>query len=72
MAIYFETIDAVYNAPRERFEQPAINWAINQISSNVEQLLLKPTNGESTKRCMMILCLSMLMMLKQQCYPVSR
>ena len=24
-AIYFEIIDAVYNAPRERFEQPAIN-----------------------------------------------
>ena len=59
-AIYFETIEAVYNAPRKKFEQPTF-----MISSNVQQLLLKPTNGESTKRCMMILCWSMHMMLKQ-------
>ena len=35
-AIYFETIDAVHNALRERFEQSSFI-----IFSNVEQLLLK-------------------------------
>ena len=41
-AIYFETIDAVHNALKERFEQPSFI-----IFSNVEQLLLKSINGES-------------------------
>ena len=44
-AIYFETIDAVHKALKERFEQPSFI-----IFSNVEQLLLKLINGESYQK----------------------
>ena len=44
-AIYFETIDAVHKALKERFEQPSFI-----IFSNVEQLLLKSINGESYQK----------------------
>ena len=44
-AIYFETIDAVHKALRERFEQPSFI-----IFSNVEQLLLGSINGESYQK----------------------
>ena len=43
--IYFETIDAVRYAPKERFEQPSFI-----IFSNAEQLLLKSINGESYQK----------------------
>ena len=41
-AIYFETIDAVHKALKERFEQPSFI-----IFSNAENLLLKLIHGES-------------------------
>ena len=65
-AICIETTDAVYNALKERFEQPSFI-----IFSTLEQLLLKLLNGETTRRSMAILCWSMRIMLKQQRYPVS-
>ena len=43
--IYFETIDAVLNALKERFEQPSFI-----IFSNAEQLLMKSINGESYQK----------------------
>ena len=43
--MYFETIDAVHKALRERFEQPSFI-----IFSNVEQLLLESINGESYQK----------------------
>ena len=44
-AIYSETIDAVHEALKERFEQP-----IFIIFSNVERLLLKSINSESYQK----------------------
>ena len=44
-AIYLETIDAVYNAMKGRFEQPSFIF-----SSNLEQLLLKSLNSESYQK----------------------
>ena len=61
--IYFETINAIHNALKERFEQPSFI-----IFPNVEQLLPKSINGE---RSMTILCRSMQVTLKQRHYPVS-
>ena len=61
--IYFETINAIHNALKERFEQPSFI-----IFPNVEQLLPKAINGE---RSMTILCRSMQVTLKQRHYPVS-
>ena len=43
--IYFETIDDVLNALKERFEQPSFI-----IFSNAEQLLMKSINGESYQK----------------------
>ena len=43
--MYFETIDAVHNALKERFEQPNFIFF-----SNVEQLLLKSINGENYQK----------------------
>ena len=61
--IYFETINAIHNALKERFEQPSFI-----IFPNVEQLLPKSINGE---RSMTILCRSMQVTLKQRHYPVN-
>ena len=43
--MYFETIDAVHNALKKRFEQPNFIFF-----SNVEQLLLKSINGENYQK----------------------
>lgn len=42
--IYFEAIDSIVSAIKERFEQPSFN-----ILLDVEQLLLKSINGEDYK-----------------------